>query len=174
MRISSGTGCGVIQTSFQWPGCGCWLPVRDGNDSARNLFDRHYSRYRYKDGRRPKLFVGPGEKLVLLTPCGTALFVWRKFRSADLQYGVNCAVFRNEGHALKASQLILLAEEEAYRKWGPQRLFTYVNSRRIKSKNPGFCFIKAGWTRCGVTKTRQYLILEKLPLLRACEVTNDR
>lgn len=61
-----------------------WIEVRDGDHTARQLFDRHYSRYRYADGRRPALFVGPGQKMVLLTPCVRALFVWRKFRSADI------------------------------------------------------------------------------------------
>jgi hypothetical protein len=61
------------------------------------LYDRHYSKYHYADGRRPKLFVGPGEKMVLLTTDHLALFAWRKFRSMDGQQGVNCAIFRNEG-----------------------------------------------------------------------------
>ena len=46
-----------------------WIEVGDGNDDARAIFDRHYSRYIYKDGRTPLLFVGPGQKLVLVTPC---------------------------------------------------------------------------------------------------------
>ena len=29
-----------------------WIEVRDGNDTARALFDRHYSRYFYADGRK--------------------------------------------------------------------------------------------------------------------------
>ena len=49
-----------------------WVPIKDGDDEARAFFDRHYSRYFYKDGRRPLLFVGPGQKMVLRTPCGRA------------------------------------------------------------------------------------------------------
>lgn len=44
-----------------------WIAVKDGNATARAVFDRHYSRKRYADGRKPVLFVGPGEKMVLLT-----------------------------------------------------------------------------------------------------------
>lgn len=141
---------------------GTWVPIKDGDYEARKFFDRHYSRHFYKDGRDPKLFVGPGEKMVLRTPCGRALFVWRKFISGDGQEGLNCAVFRNEGGGL-SSDLILAAEDMAWKRWPRQRLFTYVDPRKVQSKNPGFCFIRAGWTRCGLTKHRKLMIFEKLP-----------
>lgn len=94
-----------------------WCESRDGCEHARALFDRHYSRYIYRDGRRPKLFVGPGEKMVLITPTGDALFVWRRFISADQQDGINCAIFRNESRFL-ASDLIREAEAAAWMRWG--------------------------------------------------------
>ena len=65
------------------PPIGDWVEVKDGNDTARAIFEEHYSRYRYADGRKPLLFVGPGEKMVLLTPDASAVFAWRKFKSAD-------------------------------------------------------------------------------------------
>ena len=140
-----------------------WIPVKDGHDDARHVFDRHYSRYHYADGRKPKLFVGPGEKTVLITPCLKGLFVWRRFISADGQQGINCAIFRNEG-AGRSSDLILDAEVIARSRWGNQRFFTYVNPKKIRSTNPGYCFLKAGWTHAGRTKKRNYLILVKEPL----------
>jgi len=137
-----------------------WITITDGNDEARALFDRHYSRRRYADGRRPRLFVGPGEKLVLTTPCRRALFVWRKERFRfDGQLGVNCAIFRNEGAGL-SSDLIRAADAIADRRWPLERRFTYVDARAVRSSNPGFCFIRAGWRRCGVTK-RGLVILER-------------
>jgi len=139
-----------------------WLSVRDGNPHARALFDKHYSRYIYADGRKPKLFIGPGEKMVLMTPCGRALFAWRKFRSMDHQEGVNCAIFRNEG-AGTSSELIRAAVELAKERWPGDRLYTYVNPRAVVSANPGFCFKMAGWRQCGVTKKRNLLIFEFLP-----------
>jgi len=139
-----------------------WIAVADGNEQARSLFKRHYSYRPYKDGRQPKLFVGPGEKLVLISPEATALFVWRKFSSMDNQNGVNCAVFRNESKFL-SSQLILEAEEIAKKKWpGENRFYTYVNSNKILSKNVGCCFKKAGWKVCGETKRHRLTILEKV------------
>ena len=137
-----------------------WHEAKDGDADARALFDRHYSRYRYKDGRKPKLFCGPGEKMVLLTEAADALFVWRKFRSADGQQGINCAIFRNESAHL-SSDMILDAEEIAWRRWPQTRLFTYVKAEAITSRNPGYCFKRAGWRQCGITKVNKLVILEK-------------
>jgi hypothetical protein len=139
-----------------------WTMVLDGNPAARAIFDRHYSRRHYRDGRKPKLFVGPGEKMVLLSTCGRALFVWRKFISDDGQEGVNCAVFRNESHHL-SSDLIRSAMAIAWSRWPGQRLYTYVNPSKIRSTNPGACFKAAGWSVCGVTKRKRLVVLEKLP-----------
>jgi hypothetical protein len=139
-----------------------WIPVRDGNDSARAIFHRHYSHKPYKDGRKPLLFTGPGGKLVLLWPDARALFVWRRFISGDGQQGINCAVFRNEG-ASRSSDLIRAADAFADERWPGERHYTYVNPRKIRSTNPGFCFMMAGWRRCGITKHNKLIILERSP-----------
>lgn len=137
-----------------------WYGIKDGDPRGRWMLNRHYSARHYKDGRRPKLFVGPGEKMVLMTQDGLALFVWRKFISDDGQEGVNCAVFRNEGPLL-SSELILEAEQLAWQRWPGERLYTYVNPKKIKSSNPGYCFKKAGWRKCGTSKGG-FVILEKV------------
>jgi hypothetical protein len=136
-----------------------WHGVKDGNPSALALYERHYSCYRYADGRERKLFCGPGQKLVLLTEKSDALFVWRKFIDASGERGVNCAVFRNEGGTL-SSLLIMEAEEIGRRKWPGERFYTYVDPKKIRSVNPGCCFKCAGWRECGRTKGG-LLILEK-------------
>lgn len=140
-----------------------WLRAWDGDPTAAALYDRHYSRSPAARGD-PRV-AGPGEKIVLLTPCARALFVWRQFRTKDPSAGpsdVNCAIFRNEGAGL-ASSLILAAEAVAWSRWPGERLYTYVNPRRVRSANPGYCFKQAGWRLCGLTKTRRLLILEKRP-----------
>ena len=134
-----------------FPFVGNWCGVKDGNQIALEMYNRHYSAYHYKDGRVRKLFCGPGEKMVLLTVNYDALFVWRKFIDASGQSGVNCAVFRNEGNTL-SSVLIMEAVELARKRWPQQRFYTYVNPRKIRSTNPGYCFQKAGWKKCGITK----------------------
>ena len=139
-----------------------WDYTKDGDPFVREIFDRHYSRYHYKDGRKPLIFVGPGEKIVLIAKTRDAIFIWRKFRSMDNQEGINCAVFRNEGNA-RSSDMILDAMQIAWARWPGERLYTYVNPRKIKSPNPGYCFKKAGWRTCGETKARKLLILEVRP-----------
>lgn len=139
-----------------------WYFAKDADTEARELFDRHYSRYHYADGRQPKKFIGPGEYILLIDGDGTAIFVWRKFRSMDHQVGVNCAIFRNESNVL-SSQLIVEAVIVAQQRWPGERMYTYVNSRKVRSENPGCCFKKAGWQVCGVTKKRGLIIMEKVP-----------
>lgn len=140
-----------------------WCHVRDGDSRARAMFERHYSCYRYRDGRVVRRFVGPGEYIALMTLAEDALFVWRKFRPADGQQGVNCAVFRNEGR-VRSSTLILEAEDIAWRRWPGVRFYTYVDAGAVASRNPGYCFKMAGWRVCGRTARHGLLILEKQAL----------
>src|SRR5690242_20116992 len=115
-----------------------------------------------KDIVAQKRFVGPGERIVLLLDDHSALFVWRKFIDKSGQTGINCSVFRNES-GLLSSALILAAEEFAKLRWKGERFYTYVNVEKIKPKaNPGYCFLKAGWKECGITKENKLLILEKI------------
>lgn len=138
-----------------------WYGVKDGDAGIRDMKNRHYSRRVYRDGRRIVLSCGPGEKMLLKTPDGLAAFIWLKFKDASGQTGISCAMFRNEGSAL-SSDLIREACALAWGRWPGERLYTYVNPRRIKSTNPGYCFIKAGWRACGKTKGG-LIVLECLP-----------
>lgn len=147
-----------------------WLPAKDGDPRAFAIMRRHYTFQQYQDGRRAagggyrnrRLFVGPGEKMVLMTIHCDALFVWRKFIDDSGQQGVNCAVFRNESPVL-SSVLILEAEQLAWGRWPGERFYTYVDSCKVRSSNPGYCFKMAGWSVCGQTKVKRLTILEKLP-----------
>ena len=148
-----------MEERYLFPISGNWFQVKDGDKTALEMYERHYSCYKYADGRERKLFCGPGEKIVLLTKNNDALFVWRKqLFDKSGQEGVNCAVFRNEG-GICSSLLIKEAVEIANRKWCNERLFTFVNKDKIRSTNPGYCFIKAGWRKCGRTK-KGLIILE--------------
>lgn len=145
---------------------GDWLLVKDGHPAALRLYERHYSAYQYADGRKRKLFLGPGEKLVLITRDGKALFAWRKFIDDSGETGVNCAVFRNESPIL-SSALILQAERQAWARWPGERLYTYVSEektrrRRSRHARGGRCFEHAGWSYVRTTPGG-LLVLEKLP-----------
>jgi hypothetical protein len=137
-----------------------WWLTKDGDKDCLAMYERHYSAYRYADGRKRTQFVGPGEKVVLRTIDAAAVWVWRKFIDDSGQQGINCAVFRNES-AYRSSDLIRQADQIADCLWPDSRHYTYINAERVSSRNPGFCFLKAGWQRCGRTKGG-LLIMERL------------
>jgi DNA modification methylase len=147
-----------------------WLEVKDGHSEALALYERHYSAYQYADGRERELFIGPGEKLALISRGRDALFAWRKFIDDSGETGVNCAVFRNEGVEL-SSGLIKEAVAIARRRWPDERFYTYVDADRVRSTNPGYCFIAAGWQRCGETKSG-LIVLEFMPSVAVPDVTS--
>ena len=68
---------------------------------------------------------------------------------------------------MKSSRLILAAEVWAWARWPGERLYTYVDTRRVRSTNPGYCYLAAEWRKCGVLKVRRLIIFEKWPAGRA-------
>jgi len=143
-----------------------WIPVLDTDPRAVALYSRHYSARRAKTriDRTRYGFSGQGQSMVLITERADALFGWNHSMIArdDGQEGVNCFVFRNESSVL-SSALIKDAQEWAWRRWGKVRLFTYINADKVRHKrDPGRCFLKAGWRKCGVSKGG-LVILELLP-----------
>lgn len=132
------------------------LPMTDGlvktthfDGEMAALADRHYSR------RTPgaRQFMYSGRKLVLRNTEGTVLFGWiwgDDDKRMDGQTGYNNAIFRNESER-RSSDIILEAEAAAFDKWGPNRLYTYIDPAKtavIKRRGVrvvGFCFRKAGW-----------------------------
>jgi hypothetical protein len=124
------------------------------------LADRHYSRRTI--GARQ--FAYSGRKLVLRDTQGLILFVWMFPDPAmrmDGQIGYNNAIFRNES-ARQSSDVILEAERHAVAKWGPNRAYTYIDPSKVQSRNPGYCFKIAGWTRVGYSKDGKHLLAKEL------------
>ena len=135
------------------------MPTNHFDYEMSELADRHYSR------RTPgtRQFLYSGRKLVLRNDAGTVLFGWvypEPDMRMDGQSGVNCAIFRNES-ARKASEIILEAEDWAQRKWGRQRLYTYVDPRKVKGNPPGNCFLRAGWRFMRLSKSGQHLLAKE-------------
>lgn len=125
------------------------IPTTHFDDEMRQLADRHYSR-RTVGARQ---FLYSGKKLVLRNAEGTVLFGWifpDESMRMDGQRGFNCAIFRNESKRC-ASEIILEAEKFAFEKWGPNRLYTYIDPAKTKvikrhgKRIVGWSFIKAGW-----------------------------
>lgn len=128
-----------------------WWLTKDGDVDCLALYERHYPLARKRGPRRIRQFVGPGEKVVLRTEAGDAVFVWRRFtddcrdeRTGERQKGVCCAMFRNEGD-WRSSDLIRQADAVADCLWPDRRHYTYVDPARVASGLPGACFLAAGW-----------------------------
>ena len=123
------------------------------------LADRHYSR------RTPgaRQFMYSGRTLVLRDAAGLVLFGWYWARAdlrMDGQGGYCCAIFRNES-ARRSSDIILEAERRAFERWGPGRLFTYVDPAKVRSPNPGYCFKRAGWRFAGLASGGKHLLVKE-------------
>src|SRR5579864_1157922 len=142
------------------------LPLTDGlirtthfDGEMSLLADRHYSR-RTVGARQ---FLYSGRKLVLRNCEGTVLFGWiwpDDDKRMDGQTGYNCAIFRNES-GRKSSEIILEAERLAFAKWGPNRLYSYIDPAKTQTitalrdypkwgirrgeRIVDFCYRKAGW-----------------------------
>lgn len=138
------------------------LRHRFDTDCAK-LADLHYNRQ--KPGT-PQ-FVPPGRCVVLYaeTDKGRAFWVssFQKFALHAWPGAWVCSAFRNEGAGL-SSTLIRSALAATRAVWGdPPEIgcITFVNESKIKPKrDPGYCFIKAGFHKAGRTKENKLLALQ--------------
>lgn len=149
----------------------------------------HYSR------RTPgsKTFTGVGQEIVLVTECGRA--VWACIRQkTPMAVGTGSSrgraagtdqrarflwrnsMFRNLGAGL-SSDLIRGALAMTYVEWMKrygglplERLRTEVDVQAVRSRNPGFCYMVAGWER-GETKRGKLFLYAPPPAIEveACQ-----
>lgn len=151
------------------------LDVVDG--TGRHLgAGPHYSR------RTPgsKTFTGVGREVVLVTECGRAVWacVYQKTPSAAgtgssrgrsgqtdarPRFIWRNMLFRNLGAGL-SSDLIRSALEMTYFCWidrygalPNERLRTEIEVNAVRSTNPGFCYIKAGWEKGEIRRGKLFL-----------------
>lgn len=131
-----------------------WRPVKRVDVRARALADRHYSRQ--TPGHRE--FMPPGRTLVMVTADASA--VWgavENWFKGERRWRVS--IFRNEGEA-RSSDLIRTATVETFAHWVLRYgalpevpLRTEVDPAKTRHKrDPGRCFIRAGWRRVGVVR----------------------
>jgi len=155
------------------------LDVVDGTGPFVGL-GPHYSR------RTPgsKTFTGVGQEIVLVTDCGRA--VWACIRQktpmargtglsrgrsgvtdGKARYLWRNMLFRNLGAGL-SSDLIRAATEMTYHEWllrygvmPQERLRTEIGIKEIRSVNPGFCYVMAGWERGEMKRGKLFLYAPK-------------
>lgn len=127
-----------------------WQRTTKGAPAAVALADRHYSRVRY--GKTGGQVGPPGRLLVFVTETADALWVthWPDPKLAlDGLDSWRCVLFRNEGAEL-SSMLIRAAMDVTAETWGDRPRdgwVTWVDTNEIRSTNPGYCFLQAGWWR---------------------------
>lgn len=145
-----------------WP----WMKVTKFDARAAALADGHYSR---RTVGSPQ-FMPPGETHVLLTDDHRAVFGWWRphpnsgIKQMNGKDGWTCTIFRNDESQWRSSDLILLAEialRESGVTCGPDGLLTYVWRAKVLSRNPGYCFKKAGWKKIGVSADGRKDLLHK-------------
>ena len=133
-----------------------WRLSHRFDPAAVAIADRHYSRQ--KPGT-PQ-FMPPGRCLVLLADTADGRALWgsswplAKYTQHAWAGAWICSLFRNEGAAL-SSEMIRQAVAATRAHFGepPQLgIVTFVQPAAIRSTNPGYCFLKAGWRRVGKTK----------------------
>jgi hypothetical protein len=158
-----------------------WLEGNKATPAGAALADRHYNRRKVGSPQ----FMPPGETLVLVSACARAVWGWWRPHPASGLKAMNgldgwtCSIFRNEGAGL-SSDLILEAEavlRDSNRGCGPDGMLSYVWPSKIRSTNPGACFLAAGWRRIGWSQDRRKRLLWKpfeLAGVAACPLWRHR
>jgi hypothetical protein len=131
-----------------------WVRATRADVQCRTLADRHYNRQKVGS----PCFTPPGRVLVFKTPCAKAVWAtsWpfaEYVRHAWAGAWIN-SLFRNEGAGL-SSQLIRAAAAATAEHWDapPLGLITFVDASKVRTKkNPGYCYLMAGFRHVGETK----------------------
>jgi len=125
---------------------GAWRRTTKFDRRAAALADRHYSR---RTVGSPQ-FMPPGRTLVLITEAGDAVWGTHWPDAALTLDGIDawrCSIFRNEGPLLSSALIVEAMERTAatWRERPSDGWLTFVAKDKVRSTNPGFCFLKAGW-----------------------------
>ena|SRR5690242_11579900 len=131
-----------------------WRPSHRFDPVAVAIADRHYNRQKIGSPQ----FVPPGRCVVLLTDRADALWVtsWpfaEYVKHAWPGAWVN-SLFRREGEGLASA---MIREAVAITRWywpdvPALGMVTFVDPRKVQSRNPGYCYQMAGFRRVGTTK----------------------
>lgn len=155
-----------------------WCLSHRADRRAVAIADRHYSRGK----RGTPQFMRPCSDLVLISRDGLSLWATavQKFIDHAWPDSWECVIFRREGGAILASELIRQALAATRWRFGiPPRngMVTMVDSGKTRHKrDPGRCFIRAGFvpvycylprgSKVVLQASREYLltIIPQLPL----------
>jgi hypothetical protein len=132
---------------------------------ALPLADRHYNRRKVGSPQ----FVPPGRCLVMLTRDADALWVtsypFKEYVRHAWAGALVCSLFRNESEFL-SSELIREACAATAATWPipPLGMITFVDAKKTRPKrDPGFCYLRAGFVNVGTTKKEGLVALQLTP-----------
>jgi hypothetical protein len=162
-----------------------WLLSSSSDRRALDVVDgtgQHAGRGAHYSRRTPgsKTFTGVGQEIVLVTADGAA--VWAcVYQRTPAARGTGASrgratgsdarprhiwrnmMFRNLGVSL-SSDLIRWATARTYEEWcyrygalPTERLRTEIDIDKVRSVNPGYCYLCAGWQRDRVVRGKLYL-----------------
>ena len=142
-----------------------WIRSHRADVDVLPLADRHYNRQ--KIGSRQ--FAPPGRCLVLKTVALDAFWItswpFAQYVKHAWAGAWICSAFRNESEYL-SSDLIREAVALTVDEYGPAPglgMVTFVDTKKIRKKrDPGRCFLRAGFKNCGRTKGG-LIVLQLLP-----------
>jgi hypothetical protein len=130
-----------------------WHLSHRSDDEARPFADRHYNRQKIG----AKGFAPPGRAMVLkrsdgfwITSYPLAQYVKHAWAGAWV-----CSAFRNEGVDLSSDLICWAVSATRWYYGAPPEIgmITFVDPKKTRRKrDPGRCFIKAGFRRVGYTK----------------------
>jgi hypothetical protein len=143
-----------------------WRLSWRADPKLRALADRHYNRQKIGADQ----FVPPVRCLCLITDDETAGWVtswpFAEYAHHDWAGAWVNQLFRNEG-AYRSSDLIRWAIAHSRVKWPavPELgIVTFVDAGKTEPKEvPGWCYIRAGWSHAGFTKTEGLHVFQQLP-----------
>ncbi len=141
-----------------------WRRSHRADRPSRLIADRHYNRQKVGTTQ----FVPPGRCLVLRSDDDLSLWVtvWPKFAQHDWVGAWMNTCFRREGGEHQASTMIRAAVAATLSLWPDppdQGMVTFVDRSKVRSKrNPGYCYLKAGFTHVGFTRKGLW-VLQMLP-----------
>jgi hypothetical protein len=125
------------------------------------LADRHYSRQKTGSPQ----FVPPGRCVVLVTPESDAVWTtswpFAEYVKHAWAGAWVCSIFRNESSHLSSE---LIREAVAATRWvfgeaPPLGMVTFIDRKKTKAKrDPGYCYLMAGFKKCGMTKGGLYAV----------------
>jgi hypothetical protein len=132
-----------------------WAISNRADQTARVIADRHYNRQKVGSVQ----FVPPGRCLVLLADHALWVTSWpfaEYVKHAWAGAWVNSLFRREEGCSGLASEMIREAVAATLWKYGtppPLGMISFVDGSKIKKKrDPGRCYLRAGFRRAGMTK----------------------